>query len=64
MTRWTQFVAMSAAQLTGRVRYSMKFIPWKDYREVAADLKRIYKSATEEEALLELANVEAKWTGR
>ena len=46
------------------VRYSMKFIPWKDYKPVAADLKRVYQSATEEEALRELDNLEAKWTDK
>ena len=46
------------------VRYSMKFIPWKDYKPVAADLKRVYQSATEEEALQELDELEAKWAGK
>ena len=32
------------------VRNSMKYVPWKDYKPVAADLKRIYQSVTEEEA--------------
>jgi transposase-like protein len=44
------------------VRYTMKFVPWKDYKQVAADLKRIYQSVTEEEALQELDNLEAKWS--
>jgi len=43
------------------VRYSMKFIPWKDDKSVTADLKRVYQSATEEEALQELDRLEAKW---
>ena len=43
------------------VRYSMKFVPWKDYKAVAADLKRVYQSVTEEEALQELDEMEAKW---
>jgi transposase-like protein len=46
------------------VRYSMKFVPWKDYKQIAADLKRIYRSATEEEALKELDNLEDKWTDK
>jgi putative transposase len=29
------------------VRNSMKFVPWRDYKGVAADLKRVYKSSTE-----------------
>ena len=39
----------------------MKFVPWRDYKEVAGDLKRVYQSATEEEALRELDQVEEKW---
>jgi putative transposase len=38
------------------VRNSMKYMPWKDYKAVTGDLKRIYQSVTEEEALLELDN--------
>lgn len=29
------------------VRNSMKFVPYKDYKAVAADLKKIYQSVTE-----------------
>lgn len=43
------------------VRNSVKFVPWKDYKPVTADLKRIYKSATEEEALLALDQFAARW---
>ncbi len=43
------------------VRNSLKFVPWKDYKAVTADLKRIYQSVTEEEARLELDNFAAKW---
>lgn len=43
------------------VRNSMKYVPWKDYKAVTADLKRIYQSVTEEEALLELDNFCARW---
>jgi transposase-like protein len=46
------------------VRYSMKFVPWKDYKAVAADLKRVYQSVTEEEALQELDEMEAKWASQ
>ncbi|WP_352284271.1 IS256 family transposase, partial [Pseudoalteromonas sp. Q18-MNA-CIBAN-0097] len=35
------------------VRNSLKYVSWKDYRAVTADLKLIYRSSTEEEALLE-----------
>ncbi|TWX52518.1 IS256 family transposase, partial [Colwellia hornerae] len=43
------------------VRNSMKYVPWKDYKAVTADLKRIYQSVTEEEALLELDNFCLRW---
>ena len=34
-----------------RVRNSLKFVPWKDYQAVTTDWKKIYPSATEEQAL-------------
>jgi len=43
------------------VRNSLKFVPWKDYKEVTADLKRIYHSVSEEEAALELDRFTEKW---
>ena len=43
------------------VRNSMKFVPWRDYKEVAGDLKRVYQSPTEDEALRELDQVDEKW---
>ncbi len=43
------------------VRNSMKYVPWKDYKAVTADLKRIYKSVTEDEAPLELDNFSNRW---
>ncbi|OOZ75312.1 IS256 family transposase, partial [Solemya velum gill symbiont] len=43
------------------VRNSMKFVPWKDYKAVTADLKRIYQSVTEEEALLALDQFAERW---
>jgi transposase-like protein len=36
------------------LRNSVKNVPWKDYKLVTADLKRIYQSATEDEALMAL----------
>jgi len=33
------------------IRNSVRYVPWKDYKAVTADLKKIYQSATEEEAL-------------
>ena len=43
------------------VRNSMKYMPFKDYKAVTVDLKRIYQSVTEEEALLELDNFYSRW---
>jgi transposase-like protein len=43
------------------VRNSLKYVSWKDYKAVAGDLKRVYRSSTEEEALLELTRFGEKW---
>ena len=43
------------------VRNSLKFVSWKDYKAVTADLKRIYRSSTEDEALLELERFGTTW---
>ncbi len=43
------------------VRNSIKFVPWKDYKAVTQDLKQIYQSATEEEALLALERFAERW---
>ena len=37
-----------------QVRNSLRYVSWKDYKTVTADLKSIYRSATEDEALAEL----------
>lgn len=43
------------------VRNSVKYVPWKDYKAVTADLKKIYQSATEESALQSLSDFSQKW---
>lgn len=43
------------------VRNSMKFVPYKDYKAIAADLKNIYQSTTEDEALLSLDHFAERW---
>ena len=43
------------------VRNSMKYVPWKDYKAVTADLKQIYQSITEEEALQALDQFAERW---
>lgn len=44
-----------------QVRNSLKYVSWKDYKAVTADLKSIYRSATEDEALAELVKFGGKW---
>lgn len=46
------------------VRNSLKFVPWKDYKAITADLKRIYQSITEEEALIALDQFEQRWDSK
>ena len=46
------------------VRNSLKFVSWKDYKEVTKDLKQIYQSATEQEAVLELEQFAQKWDNK
>jgi len=43
------------------IRNSVRYVPWKDYKAVTADLKKIYQSVTEDEALLALDSFEARW---
>ncbi|WMS87869.1 IS256 family transposase [Pleionea litopenaei] len=43
------------------IRNSVRYVPWKDYKAVTADLKRIYQSATEEDALLALEQFSERW---
>jgi len=46
------------------VRNSVKFVPWKDYKALTADLKQIYQSITEEEALHSLELFSDKWDSK
>jgi transposase-like protein len=43
------------------VRNSLRFVPWKDKKRVAVDLKKIYSSLTVDEAERELANFGQTW---
>lgn len=47
-----------------QIRYSTKFISYKDVKPFMADLKRVYQATTEEIALQELDRLEEKWGGR
>ncbi|EGQ8510594.1 IS256 family transposase [Vibrio parahaemolyticus] len=46
------------------VRNSVKYVPWKDYKAVTTDLKKIYHSATEDEALLALEQFSDRWDSK
>ena len=43
------------------VRNSRRYVPWKDYKAVTTDLKQIYQSVTEEEALVALDQFSQRW---
>ena len=44
-----------------QVRNSLKYVPWKNYREFLQDLKRVYRASTKENAEHELDIFEEKW---
>lgn len=44
-----------------QIRNSLKFVPWKERKEVARDLKTIYTASTEEAALDALSDFKEKW---
>ncbi len=46
------------------VRNSVKYVPWKDYKPVTADLKLIYQAATEDKALLALDRFAERWDNK
>ena len=46
------------------VRNSLKFVPWKQRKEVARDLKTIYQAATTEKAEQALVDFSNKWDGK
>lgn len=43
------------------IRASLNYVPWKDRKVVAADLRKIYEAATAAEAELGLSDFGAKW---
>jgi putative transposase len=43
------------------VRASLNYVSWKERKQVAADLKAIYRAATEQQAEQELSEFIAKW---
>ena len=47
--------------LVHMVLNSLRYVSWKDYKAVSSDLKRIYQSPTEEQAVGELERVGQVW---
>lgn len=43
------------------VRASLNYVPWRERRQVAADLKAVYRASTEQQAEQELSDFVAKW---
>jgi len=50
--------------LVHQVRSSLRFVPYRDKRAVAADLKRIYTATDQDAAADELQRFADKWDGR
>lgn len=46
------------------VRASLNYVNWKERKQVAADLKAIYRASSERQAAQELTEFMAKWGGR
>lgn len=46
------------------VRNSLKFVPFKDRKEVASDLKKIYSAVNEDEARKALNSFKQKWDNK
>jgi putative transposase len=44
-----------------QIRSSLTYVSWKDRKEAAKDLGKIYKSSTEEKAMIELEDFKQKW---
>lgn len=47
-----------------QIRNSLKYVSYKDRKEVSKDLKPIYQATTEEEALSALESFEQKWSNK
>jgi len=47
-----------------QVRNSLKYVPWKERKQVANDLKLIYQASTIEEAKIRLDEFEDKWADK
>ena len=47
-----------------QIRNSLKYVSYKERKEVAADLKPIYQSVSEDDAMLALESFDKKWSSR
>ena len=47
-----------------QIRYSLKYISWKDRKAFVADLKKVYQASTQEEAEANLLKLEETWQGK
>jgi len=47
-----------------QVRNSLRYVPWKERKQVANDLKQIYQASTIEQARLKLEEFEERWTDK
>lgn len=47
-----------------QIRYSLKYVPWKDKKAFTADLKTVYQASTREEAEANLLKLEETWKGK
>ena len=47
-----------------QIRNSLKFVPWKERKQVAKDLKLVYTAATEKEAEVKLEDFAEKWDSK
>jgi putative transposase len=47
-----------------QIRTSLRYVSWKDRRAFVADLKRIYRASTREEAETNLLELGEKWSGK
>jgi transposase-like protein len=47
-----------------QIRSSLKYVSWKDRRAFVADLKRVYRAGTREEAEINLLQLGEKWSGK
>lgn len=47
-----------------QIRYSLKYVTWKDHKAFVEDLKTVYQAATREEAEASLLRLEQTWGGK